>query len=84
MENSKFSQELYEEVSYFLSELKDVMLSAVHISKIILDKAIEEWNGSQDFREEVMNNQSVLLVGSITGVGLGLLCLYKCCGRRTE
>ena len=78
MEKSQFSEEL----SFFLSNLRDVMLSAGRMTKMLSDKAIEEWHNSQDFRDEVMNNQSVLLPGIIIGVGLGLLVL--CCGRKNQ
>ena len=76
MEKSEFSQEMSEELSVFLSELKDVMSSAGNIAKMISDKAAIEWMDLEDeflsFQDEVKNNQSIFLAGSIIGAIVAL------------
>ena len=89
MEKSEFSDELKEELSHLLSALKDVgshlmntLSSAGHIAKMSLNKASEEWDNSQDLRDEAMKHYHVLIAGNIIGVSLGLLSLYYCKRKR--
>ena len=76
----EFTAELSEELCLFLSELKDAMLRAETIAKMIYDKAAKEWMDLEDeflsLQDDVKNNQGIFLAGEFIGAMAAFFSIY--------